>query len=797
MSSGEWTYLDWAASAPPDPVALEEALEISRNCFGNPSSPHGVGKTAERKLVEARERFARAVQAKPSEIVFTSGGSESNALVLLSLIGRQRIGTVENRPPRVVVSAIEHASVYEQARLLEGHGIRCAVVRPRAGGIVDPQDVVDALDDTTQMVSVMLVNNETGAIQRIPEIAQALSDFSARDGRRILLHTDAVQALGKIPLSVKALGADAASFSGHKIGAPRGVGALWIRDGVSPVFLSAGGEQEGGRRPGTENLGGIAAMAIALERRVSGMQQELARARENEERLLAGLAAMRGARIFPEDRRGRTLLALHRLCRLPAGPCGGRRAGCRCPRILHLDGGRVLQQEERPDPRPGEHGALPRHRPLRHPDLYWPFHIRGPDRRVPRRAPPGDGRPSGGSREPHRLMERLFLVKYGEIALKKRNRGAFVRSLKDSVRAKLPGVPVHVWETFHRVFVRYETESRERIIESLARTFGVVSFSDALRVDNEMPQIEDAARELARGFMASGLGARFKAEVRRAEKSFPLTSYQIACRIGDVLLSAVPGLTVDVHDPDWVLNVEIRERAYLYGRRVSGPGGTAHWQLREGAAAPVRRNRLARGWIYDGQTRAGHRGGLFPLSAFHLGYGEAEGGDVWSACWPGMSPASSCTWSTSHPSLGRIRERSRPEETTLLLRACMMEFSCLLAARRAAACLVTGESLGQVASQTVESMHFTGSLASLPVLRPLVGMNKEEIITVARSLGTFDISNLPYPDCCVLFSPEHPLIHPDVDRMTRAYQKLDVGTFLSDALSKVDTVSQLTGAGAT
>ncbi|HET6487358.1 MAG TPA: aminotransferase class V-fold PLP-dependent enzyme, partial [Spirochaetia bacterium] len=183
------------------------------------------------------------------------------------------------------------------------HGIRCAVVRPRTGGIVDPQDVADALDDTTRMVSVMLVNNETGAIQPIAEIAQAISDFSARHGRRILLHTDAVQALGKIPLSMAALGVDAASFSGHKLGAPRGVGALWIRDGVSPMFLTAGGEQEGGRRPGTENLAGIAAMTVALERRLSAMEQELTLARENEERLLTGLASLPGARIFPQERR--------------------------------------------------------------------------------------------------------------------------------------------------------------------------------------------------------------------------------------------------------------------------------------------------------------------------------------------------------------------------------------------------------------------------------------------------------------------------------------------------------------
>ncbi|HET6487357.1 MAG TPA: tRNA uracil 4-sulfurtransferase ThiI [Spirochaetia bacterium] len=394
-------------------------------------------------------------------------------------------------------------------------------------------------------------------------------------------------------------------------------------------------------------------------------------------------------------------------------------------------------------------------------------------------------------------MDRLFLVKYGEIALKKRNRGAFVRSLKDSVRAKLPGVPVHVWETFHRVFVRYDPESRERIIQSLGRTFGVVSFSDALRVDNEMPQIEDAARELARGFAAAGLGGRFKAEVRRAEKSFPLTSYQIACRIGDILLTEIPGLTVDVHHPDWVLNVEIRERAYLYGREYPGPAGLPTGSsgrglllLSGGIDSPVAGYMMAK------------RGLAIEAVYFHSPPFTSEMArrkvESLVRVLAGYVPGIVLHVVNFTPVLGRIRERARLEETTLLLRACMMEFSCLLAARRAAACLVTGESLGQVASQTVESMHFTGSLATLPVLRPLVGMNKEEIIALARSLETFEISNLPYPDCCVLFSPDHPLIHPDVARMTRAYQKLDVGELLTEALGQIDTVSPVTaGADAT
>jgi cysteine desulfurase len=298
------TYLDWAASAPPDPGAADEAREVSLRFFANPSSPHAAGKEAAEKLHQARQRFAGLLGVDDGEIVFTSGGTESNTALLLSLLDRHRLGGVERQKARVVTTAIEHASVYEQARILQGHGIACAVVQPRPDGIVDPRTLAAALDEDTVLVSVMLVNNETGAIQDVKEMCHRAREFSAQGGRKIFFHADCVQALGKIPFSLRELGVDAASFSAHKIGGPRGIGALYLRAGTAPGFLALGGGQEKGRRPGTENLPGICAMAVAAEKRFARMPQDLAAARENAARLIAGLREIHGAWIFPMARKG-------------------------------------------------------------------------------------------------------------------------------------------------------------------------------------------------------------------------------------------------------------------------------------------------------------------------------------------------------------------------------------------------------------------------------------------------------------------------------------------------------------
>lgn len=286
------TYLDWAATAPVSPEALEEFLRAARDYPGNPSSLHRDGTAARKALEDSRGRMAGLLGCRAERIVFTSGGTESDSLVLLSLLRRPAPGSL-------VISSIEHPAVYEQAAILERLGWKVRRVDPGPDGRVDPGAVADACGSDTVLAAVMAVNNETGAVQPLEGIRRAL-DEAGRGGRRIRLHTDAVQAFGKIPFNPEALGADSAAFSAHKVRGPRGVGALYLRSPLEP--LAAGGGQEGGLRSGTENLPGILAFGCAAAAAVSSLEEGRSRARTLSDRLLGHVRDIPDARPVPECR---------------------------------------------------------------------------------------------------------------------------------------------------------------------------------------------------------------------------------------------------------------------------------------------------------------------------------------------------------------------------------------------------------------------------------------------------------------------------------------------------------------
>jgi cysteine desulfurase len=177
-------YLDWAATAPPDPEIQEQVLQVSRTLFANPSAVHGAGREAEKLLDDSRQRMAKVLGCRAKEVVFTSGGTESNNMILFSLLHKKR-------DRRIVISGIEHPSLYQPALTLKRLGFEVALVPAAASGRIDPDHLLSALDERTALVAVMLVNNETGAIQPLAEISEALRDFQNRSGKKILFHTDA------------------------------------------------------------------------------------------------------------------------------------------------------------------------------------------------------------------------------------------------------------------------------------------------------------------------------------------------------------------------------------------------------------------------------------------------------------------------------------------------------------------------------------------------------------------------------------------------------------------------------
>ncbi len=299
-------YFDWAATAIPDQDILEAALKESLESWANPSSVHAAGKEARAALEKARSDCAAVLGVQAKQIFFTSGGTESDHIPLLAILNRPEKGNV-------AVSAIEHPALREMAEELRKVGIEPRLIPADKNGFVTPEAVLQTVDAKTLFVSVMAVNNETGAIQPIQKIAAALEE-AYKGKRKPRFHVDCVQALGKVPIDfLNEPGLDSAAFSAHKICGPRGIGLLYLKK-EEEIFLRGGG-QEGGVRSGTENLFGAIAFAKCLERHAipahvaeaknGGKTKSAARFEEQKEwtaSFIRGLLSIKGAAIIPEAR---------------------------------------------------------------------------------------------------------------------------------------------------------------------------------------------------------------------------------------------------------------------------------------------------------------------------------------------------------------------------------------------------------------------------------------------------------------------------------------------------------------
>ena len=283
-ATADLIYLDHAATTPVDPVVLQGMLPYFSECFGNPSSIYAIGQESRAALDQARLRCARVLGCDPGEIVFTGGATESDNLALRGVAWAARIaGGARASAPHIVTTAIEHHAVLHTAQSLERQDFHVSYVAPDERGMVDAADIAAALRPETCLISVMCANNETGAVQPVREVARI-----ARE-RGILLHTDAVQAAGMLPLNVDDLGVDLLSLSAHKFYGPKGVGLLYVRRGSAIDFQQQGGSQEQGRRGGTENVPGIVGLGLALERAEERRAAYAAQCRTLRDRLMRGI----------------------------------------------------------------------------------------------------------------------------------------------------------------------------------------------------------------------------------------------------------------------------------------------------------------------------------------------------------------------------------------------------------------------------------------------------------------------------------------------------------------------------
>jgi cysteine desulfurase len=273
-------YLDNAATTAPRREAVDAMLPFLNEAYANPSSPHRSGQRAKAALERARKLTAAALNARPSEIIFTGGGSEADSLAIFGIMDAYAA-----RGKHFITSAIEHHAVLHAAHTLEHRGAEISIVPVDEDGIVRPTDVEKALRDDTVLVSIMHANNEIGTIQPIAALAALAHERGA------LFHTDAVQTVGHIPVDVKAQGVDALSLSSHKFEGPKGVGALYLKSGVRIAPLVVGGGQEGGRRAGTENVPGIVAMSTALEFCVTELEASQRAATHLRDALIDGVLA--------------------------------------------------------------------------------------------------------------------------------------------------------------------------------------------------------------------------------------------------------------------------------------------------------------------------------------------------------------------------------------------------------------------------------------------------------------------------------------------------------------------------
>ncbi len=386
-------------------------------------------------------------------------------------------------------------------------------------------------------------------------------------------------------------------------------------------------------------------------------------------------------------------------------------------------------------------------------------------------------------------MEELLLLKLGETVLKGLNRGRFEQKLLENTKRSLARFGIDdIYASQSTVFAQSSDNSADfdGAFEAAHKIFGFVAVARAAKCAKDI----SAIAECMTGYLGTRLRgvSTFKVEARRSDKTFPLTSPQICAEMGHFVLEAFPSLKVDVHNPEITVFVEIREHfAYVHTQAEPGAGGIAvgtggkvALMLSGGIDSPVAGWMMARRgtvieavhfWSYP-YTSEQAREKTLTLAAL-------------MSQWCGRIIVNIVPFTKIQE---EIHKNCRDDLFTLIMRRVMMRISERIAVQTGCGALVTGESLGQVASQTLEAIAATDAAASMPVLRPVIGMDKQDIVALARRIGTFETSILPYEDCCTVFTPRHPKTKPKMDMIIAEELKLDIDGLVEDAINGIERV---------
>jgi len=388
-------------------------------------------------------------------------------------------------------------------------------------------------------------------------------------------------------------------------------------------------------------------------------------------------------------------------------------------------------------------------------------------------------------------MKKVILVRYGEIALKGLNKPIFEAKLVKNIKKSLFGIGgIDVIKSQSRIYIEPVSEDYEfdEAISRAIKVFGIVSVSPVWKIESEYEEIKEYSLKMVNELVEKKGFKTFKVDARRGNKKFPMDSPEICRELGGYILDNVEGLSVEVKNPDFVLYIEIRESTYIYSEKVEAFGGL-----------PTGTN---------GKAVLLLSGGIdSPVAGFMIGKRGVEIEAVHFYSYPYTSERAKdkvielTKILTTYVGSVRlhvvpftdiqlhINENSPEEQLTIIMRRAMMRISEAIAVKNGAMALVTGESIGQVASQTMHGLNVTNAVVKMPVFRPLIGMDKNEVIDIAKKIGTFETSILPYEDCCTVFVAKHPNTKPKLELIERFEEKLQLDELINKAIENTEIIT--------